>query len=203
MSMDFLVASLIVIAAPGTGAIFSLAAGLGGGALAGLAAASGCTLAILPHLGIAVAGSTLLMRISPAAFTGLRIVGALYLLVLAVQTLRARGPLAVTAPAGQRSLAGIVGTGLLINLANPKLALFFLAFLPQFVNADAPDPARTMAGLGGVFMLLTWAVFATYGWFAATVLRRAAGRPGPMAALRLVLALALAALAARLVFTLR
>ena len=170
MSVDFLITSMVVILIPGTGVIYTLATGLGAGRAASVAAAFGCTLGILPHIAAAMFGLAAILHTSAVLFTTLRYLGAAYLLYLAWLTLREAGP--VTIERRGRRGAGkfrIISTGFLINILNPKLSIFFLAFLPQFVDAGSPSWIGEMLTLAGVFMALTFAVFVVYGFFAALV----------------------------------
>ncbi len=170
MSLDFLITSMVVILIPGTGVIYTLATGLGAGRAASVAAAFGCTLGILPHLAAAMFGLAAVLHTSAVLFTTLRYLGAAYLLYLAWLTLREAGP--VTIERRNRRAAGnfrIISTGFLINILNPKLSIFFLAFLPQFVDADSPAWIGQMLTLAGVFMAMTFAVFVVYGFFAALI----------------------------------
>ena len=184
MTAEFLLTSLVVILLPGTGVLYTLALGVSGGLRAGLLAAFGCTLGILPHIAASIAGLAALLHTSALAFEALRMIGVAYLLFMAWSMLGA-GADASLAPSGAAgSGRAIVRKGLLINILNPKLSLFFLAFLPQFVPPQTDDAALRMLALGGVFMALTFLVFALYGALAATVRRRVLARPDVMAWLR-------------------
>lgn len=198
MSIEFLVTSLIVVVVPGTGVIYTLATGLSRGGRASVAAAFGCTLGILPHMAAAALGIAALLHASAVIFQTAKLAGVLYLLYMAWQTLRERGPLKVEAAAGPRSVAAIVLHGILINILNPKLSMFFLAFLPQFISNGDPHPLARMALLGGVFMLMTLMVFVIYGLAAAAVRQHVISRPRVMTGMRLAFAGAFAALGARL-----
>ena len=104
------------------------------------------------------------------AFAALKWCGVVYLLYMAWQALRETGALAIEAPQGRRAARSsrrVIVTGILINILNPKLSIFFLAFLPQFIAADEAYPLARMLELSGVFMAMTFAVFAVYGLFAA------------------------------------
>src|SRR5436190_23642821 len=138
MSLSFLLTSLIVVASPGTGVLYTLGAALTKGSRASIAAAFGCTLGILPHLAAAMLGLAAVLHASALAFAALKWCGVIYLLYMAWQTLRESGALAVEArpQARSRSSRRVIATGILINILNPKLSIFFLAFLPQFIAAD-------------------------------------------------------------------
>lgn len=176
-SPEFLITSLIVVASPGTGALVTLAAGLSQGARAAVMASIGCTLGIVPHMLAAVTGLAALLHASATAFDAIKVAGVLYLLYMAWAALRDRGALAVQADAPPRPAREIVVHAILVNLLNPKLSIFFVAFLPQFIAADAAQPTREMLALSAVFMAMTFAVFAVYGVFAAALRHRVLERP--------------------------
>jgi threonine/homoserine/homoserine lactone efflux protein len=201
VSVEFLLTTLIVVATPGTGVLYTLAAGLARGARASVVAAVGCTFGIVPHMVAAVTGLAALLHASALAFQTLKYLGVAYLLYMAWTTLREKGALAVTAETAPRSAAQVITSGILINILNPKLTLFFFAFLPQFVRADEPDALPRMLELSAVFMLVTLVVFVVYGVFAAAVRSRVVGRPRVMLWTRRVFAGSFGALAGRLALT--
>lgn len=181
MTIEFLITSLVVILLPGTGVIYTLALGIGGGLRAGLLAAFGCTLGIVPHILASVVGLAALLHASALAFETLRYIGVAYLLFIAWSLLKDSNALDLRtqkAPAGNG--LRIVRKGILTNIFNPKLSLFFLAFLPQFIPAGVSDANARMLFLGGVFMLLTFLVFALYGALAAGLRRQVLSRPKVM-----------------------
>ena len=198
MSLDFLITSLIVIASPGIGVLFTLAAGLSRGARASLVAAFGCTLGIVPHMAAAIMGLAALLHTSALAFQILKYLGVAYLLYMAWCTLKDRGALAVDTQIDARSTYQVIVTAILINILNPKLSIFFLAFLPQFMRADEVHPLGRMLELSSVFMLLTFVVFAIYGLFAASIRNHVVSRPQVLTWLRRTFAGAFAALGAKL-----
>src|SRR6195256_5958993 len=200
MSISFLLTSLIVIASPGTGVLYTLAAALTKGSRASIAAAFGCTLGIVPHMSAAMLGLAAVLHTSALAFAALKWLGVLYLMVMAWQALRERGALAVDARLDGRSAKRVIVTGFLINILNPKLSIFFLAFLPQFIAANESHPLMRMLQLSAAFMAMTFAVFAVYGLFAASVRDRIVTRPKGMTWLRRAFAGGFAALGARLAF---
>ncbi|HKG55795.1 MAG TPA: LysE family translocator [Candidatus Limnocylindrales bacterium] len=201
MSIEFLLTTLVVVATPGTGVIYTLAAGLSRGARASVVAALGCTLGILPHMLAAMTGLAAVLNTSAMAFQGLRYAGAAYLLYLAWVTIREKGALVVDERAAPTSAGRVVATGVLINILNPKLTIFFFAFLPQFVRTDDPAALPLMLQLSGVFMLVTFVVFVIYGVFAAGVRSRVVSRPRVMTWMRRVFAGTYVALGARLALT--
>lgn len=180
MSLEFLVTALIVVLMPGTGALYTVSMGLTRGPRAAVLAALGCTLGIVPHIFAAMAGLAALLSRSAEAFAIVQWAGVAYLLYMAVTMLRGSGGIGVSAePAG----AGlrIIARAVFINLFNPKLSLFFLAFLPQFVSPQAPDALARMTLDSLVFMGLTAAVFILYGLFAARLRRHVIDRPKVLA----------------------
>ena len=200
MTLAFLLTSLIVVASPGTGVLYTLAVALTRGSRASIAAAFGCTLGILPAMGAAMLGLAAVLHTSALAFAALKWCGVFYLLYMAWQALRERGALAVDAAREHRSGARVIVTGFLINILNPKLSIFFLAFLPQFIAADEGAPVARMLELSGAFMAMTFVVFVLYGLFAAGVRDRIVTRPVVMTWLRRAFAGGFAALGARLAF---
>jgi threonine/homoserine/homoserine lactone efflux protein len=199
MTLSFLLTSLIVIASPGTGVLYTLAAALTRGSRASIAAAFGCTLGIVPHIGAAMLGLAAVLHTSALAFAALKWCGVIYLLYMAWQALRETGALSVDARPEQRS-GRVIVTGFLINILNPKLSIFFLAFLPQFIAAGEGHPLLRMLELSFAFMAMTLAVFVVYGLFAAAVRDRVVTRPKVMKWLRRGFAGGFAALGARLAF---
>lgn len=198
MTWSFLATALIVVLMPGTGVVYTLAVSLGQGLRAGLVAAAGCTLGILPHMAASILGLAALLHASAVAFQVLKLAGVAFLLWMAWQVWRGTGALSVERQATHRRMSRLLRDGVALNLLNPKLSVFFLAFLPQFVPADAPDAAWRMTGLALVFMVLTFAAFALYAVFAATLRDRVLSRPGAMAWLRGGFAVSFAALGLRL-----
>lgn len=205
MPPEFLVTSIIVILLPGTGVLYTLAFGLARGWRASVLAALGCTLGILPHIGASVVGLAALLHSSALAFQMVKYLGVAYLLYMAWSVLREGGALQVpgagpdeSAVIEKKSAARIVAAGFLLNILNPKLSLFFLAFLPQFVPAASPAPTATMLTLAAAFMALTFVAFVGYGACAAVARRYVIGRPRVMLWLRRGFAGAFGALGLRL-----
>jgi threonine/homoserine/homoserine lactone efflux protein len=194
-----------VVASPGTGVLYTLAVALSQGSRASIAAAFACTLGIIPQMLGAMLGLAAVLHTSALAFAALKWAGVAYLLYMAWQALRETGALAIETPNGQarktarqRSHRQVIVTGILINILNPKLSIFFLAFLPQFIAADEAHPLARMLELSVIFMLMTFAVFAVYGLFAAAVRDRVISRPKVLAWLRRSFAAGFAALGVRL-----
>lgn len=193
---EFLLAALIVVLIPGAGVLYTLAVGLGGGGARGVAAASfGCTLGILPAIAAALFGLSALLHAGALAYLVLKYAGAAYLLYLAWMTWRDRGPISLGAEA-PRGFWRVARTGMLINVLNPKLSIFFMAFLPQFIDPAGGVTAQILA-MSGVFMAMTFAVFLVYGALAAA-LGRGLRRPSVTAWIRRAAAVAFAGLGARL-----
>jgi threonine/homoserine/homoserine lactone efflux protein len=200
VSIEFLVTSLVVVATPGTGVLYTLAAGLARGSRASVVAAFGCTLGIIPHMAAAILGLAALLHTSALAFQTLKVLGVVYLLYMAWSTLREQGALPVEPDGDLRSTHQVIVSAILINILNPKLSIFFLAFLPQFVRANAPDTLSQMVGLSAVFMVLTFIVFVGYGLVAAAMRRQVIARPRLVTWLRRAFAGAFLALGAKLAF---
>jgi len=198
VSVEFLITSLIVIVSPGTGVLYTLAAGLSRGSRASVVAAFGCTLGIVPHMAAAILGLTAVLHASALAFQTFKYLGVAYLLYMAWNTLRERGALKVEKDVGARSALQVTVTGVLINILNPKLSIFFLAFLPQFVSTGEAHPVARMLVLSGVFMLMTFIVFVGYGLFAASVRDHVISRPRVLKWMRRTFAGAFVALGAKL-----
>jgi threonine/homoserine/homoserine lactone efflux protein len=201
VSVEFLLTSFIVIVSPGTGVLYTLAAGLSRGSRASVVAAFGCTIGIVPHMAAAIMGLAALLHTSALAFQTFKYLGVAYLLYMAWNTLRERGALKVEQEVGARSAIQVAVTGILIKILNPKLSIFFLAFLPQFVSAGEASPLSRMLTLSGVFMLMTFVVFVGYGLFAASIRDHVISRPRVLTWMRRSFAAAFVALGARLALT--
>lgn len=201
MSIEFLITTLIIVASPGTGVVYTLAAGLSRGARASLVAALGCTLGIVPHLIAAIAGLAAVLHASALAFGVVKYAGVAYLLYMAWSTLKERGGLTVEAREDRRSSLRVVIDGIVVNLLNPKLSIFFVSFLPQFIAPTEPHPLAAMLELSGVFMAVTFLVFALYGVMAAAMRDHVVSRPDVVAWMRRVFAATFGALALRLALT--
>jgi threonine/homoserine/homoserine lactone efflux protein len=200
MSVPFLLTSLVIVVSPGTGALFTIAAGLAGGRRRSIIAALGCTLGIVPHMVAAIVGLAALLYTSAVAFQALKFVGVAYLLVMAVRTLREDGPLTFEPKQDIRTPRQVIVSAVLVNVLNPKLSIFFFAFLPQFVKPGESGRIGHMLGLSLVFMLLTFVVFLGYGLFASWVRSHVISRPRVLVWMRRVFASAFIALGAKLAF---
>ncbi|GIL41199.1 LysE family translocator [Roseiterribacter gracilis] len=198
MSLEFLLTTFIIVASPGTGVLYTLAMGLTRGARASTVAAFGCTLGIVPHMAAAILGLAALLHTSALAFELFKYLGVAYLLYMAWGTLQERGTLDVQRPAETGSALQIVVKAVLINILNPKLSIFFLAFLPQFVRPDDAQPLTGMIACSFVFMAMTFVVFAAYGVFAASVRTHVLARPRVLTWMRRIFAGAFVALGVKL-----
>ncbi|MFC7884826.1 LysE family translocator [Streptomyces sp. NPDC057376] len=205
MSIAFLLTTLVVVATPGTGVVYTLAAALSRGRRASVVAALGCALGIVPHLVATVTGVAAVLHASATAFQVLKYAGVAYLLYMAWATLRDKEALVVADEARDGAVPArrVILRGVLINILNPKLTLFFFAFLPQFVDPAQAGALPRMLLLGGVFMLVTFVVFAGYGVLAASVRNHVISRPRVMSWLRRSFAGSFVALGAKLAFTAR
>lgn len=195
MSIAFLVTTLIAVATPGTGVLYTLSAGLAHGKRASVIAAFGCTLGIVPHVLATITGLAALLHTSALAFEIVKYLGVAYLIFLAWSTLRDKSELAASVDTPTSS-GRIVASAVLINLLNPKLTMFFVAFLPQFATGFTQ-----MAQLSAVFMALTFVVFAVYGVFAASMRSQVLARPRVMVWLRRFFAVSFCALGLKLALT--
>jgi threonine/homoserine/homoserine lactone efflux protein len=195
---EFLITSLIVVLIPGTGVLYTVSTGLVQGRAASVWAALGCTAGIVPHLLATVLGLAAVMHASALAFQLLKYAGVAYLLYVAVATWRDRSAFAVNGGAARASPIGLVVKAFLLNILNPKLTLFFLAFLPQFVDPAAGRPLAQLLVLSAVFMLMTFAVFVLYGFAAHAFRRKVIGSARVQRWLRYGFAAAFAGLGARL-----
>lgn len=201
MSPEFLITTLIIVASPGTGAVYTIAAGLTRGARASVWAAFACTLGIVPHLVAAITGLAALLHTSALLFDIVKYAGVAYLLYMAWATLKEHGAMKIDTKADARSAGQVIVDGILINLLNPKLSIFFVAFLPQFISPTEPQVLMRMLELSGVFMAATFVIFAIYGLCAASMRDKVLGSPNVMAWMRRSFAAAFVALGAKLALT--
>jgi threonine/homoserine/homoserine lactone efflux protein len=195
ITSDFLITSLIVVLIPGTGVVFTVSTGLVRGRRASVYAALGCTAGIVPHLLATVAGLAALLHMSALAFQLLKFAGVAYLFYLAYASWRDKQAFGVDAAARTAASGRSVAIrAFLINILNPKLSIFFLAFLPQFVASGEPSPLRQLLTLSGVFMAMTFAVFVVYGLLAHAFRRAVIDSPRVQSWLRRGFAAAFAGL---------
>jgi threonine/homoserine/homoserine lactone efflux protein len=198
MSTAFLLTALVIVATPGTGALFTVAAGLARGTRAALLAAFACTLGTVPHLVAAISGLAAVLHASGVAFQTIKYLGVAYLLWMAWSTWRDTGALRVEDAPRAGSRRAVIVSGVTVNLLNPKLTIFFFAFLPQFVSASGAGATLQMLVLSSVFMAMTLVVFAAYGVCAALLRDRVLSRPRLVDRIRKAFAASFAVLGARL-----
>lgn len=198
ITLEFLMTSLVVVVTPGTGVLFTVSTGLSQGRPASVYAAAGCTLGILPHMLATALGLAAVMHAGALAFQVLKVAGVLYLLYLAVATWRDRSAFAVNEHAVALHPWKLVAKAVLLNTLNPKLTLFFLAFLPQFMDPAGHAPMLAFGVLSGVFMAMTFAVFVGYGLLAHAFRQTVVGSPSIQAGLRRGFAAAFGAMAGKL-----
>ncbi|NCT99124.1 MAG: LysE family translocator [Comamonadaceae bacterium] len=197
-SLEFLLTSAVVVVTPGAGVLFTVSTGLSQGRLASAYASLGCTLGILPHMAATALGLAAVMHAGALAFQLLKLAGVLYLLFLAWMTWRDRSAFAAAPGTPPQSPLRLVAKAVLVNALNPKLTLFFFAFLPQFMDPADPAPLRQFAVLGAVFMLMTLAVFVAYGALADAFRQRVLASRRTQDALRRGFSAAFALMAAKL-----
>lgn len=195
---EFLLASLIVVLIPGTGVVYTITTGLTLQWRASLAAAVGCTLGIIPHILASIFGLSALLNMSAQAFSAIKWAGALYLLYLAWNMWRQAGALEIQKKSTESSFKSIILKAIAINLLNPKLTIFFFAFLPLFVSKDSSSPTLEMILLSAVFMGITFMVFALYGLLASGISAYLANSVKAVKRLQQAFAVILAGFAVRL-----
>jgi len=180
MSIEYFLTSLVVILLPGTGVIYTIAIGLGRGFRASVAAALGCTFGIVPAAVASILGLAAIFHTSALAFFAIKYLGVAYLFYMAWSILKDEGLMQVDQRNTKESYFRTAITGTLLNVLNPKLSLFFLAFLPQFVPAGQSGSVTYLAYLAFMFMLMTFLVFVLYGAFASTARRYVIESPTTM-----------------------
>jgi len=180
MSLEFLLTSLVVVLLPGTGVIYTLAVGLGRGFKASVAAAFGCTLGIIPAAVASIIGLATLLHTSALAFQVIKFLGVAYLFYMAWKILKDDTVLEVSENKERVGYFRIATSGTLLNVLNPKLSLFFLAFLPQFTSSTATNATASLVGLAIAFMVMTFLVFVVYGAFASYARDYVIQRPSVM-----------------------
>lgn len=202
MSIEFLITSLIVVAIPGTAAVYTISSAIAGGWRRGLFATVGCTLGVVPHLFAAMLGLSGIMQIGAGVFDVVRWAGVVYLIFIGVSMIRDGGSLRLD---GETRSAGpmgpVVWRGILLNLLNPKLTLFFFAFLPQFLDPRPQLIDVELIGLGAMFVLMSLVVFALYAWISAVLRERVLGAPTVQRWIQRSLSTVMVGVAARLAVT--
>ena len=177
----FIVASLVLIVTPGQDMILVMSRSVTQGAAAGVATAAGVSVGLLGHTVLATVGLGAVLRTSEWLFLALKLVGAAYLLYLGIGLLLTKRSDLAIGPATQRSLRRLFVDGAFSNLSNPKIAVFYFAFLPQFVPASAQQPTLSVFVLGVAFAALTFLVKGPVGIFAGTLSGWLRSRPGVLA----------------------
>lgn len=201
MDWEFLLTSFVIVASPGTGVLVTVSAGLSHGRRAALMAAIGGTLGTLPHMLAAITGLAAVLHNSAVAFEIIRYAGVAYLLWMAWTTLRDNEMLQIGETGKTRSGVQAIRSAVLVNILNPKLSIFFFAFLPQFMNPKTVHPIAEMLGLSLIFAGMTFVVFMVYGLTAATVRRHVADSPALLTGLRRGFAAAFVCLGVQLAIT--
>lgn len=201
MSWEFLLTSLVIVASPGTGVLITLTAGLTKGRRAAIVAALGGTLGIIPHMVAAITGLAAVLHASAVAFDVIRYAGVAYLLYMAWQTLKENGALSIDETPDSRTDFEVIRSAILVNILNPKLSIFFFAFLPQFIGTSGGTPILEMLELSLVFMLMTFVVFVIYGIFAAAMRSHVISRPSVLSVMRRTFAAAFVGLGLKLALT--
>jgi threonine/homoserine/homoserine lactone efflux protein len=201
VSLEFLITSLVVVLIPGTGVVFTVSTGLVLGRRASVYAALGCTAGIIPHLLATVLGLAAVMHTSAVAFQSIKYAGVAYLFYVAYATWRDKSAFTIDEQLSRSSASGLVTKAFLLNILNPKLTIFFLAFLPQFVPADATAPLMALLLLSAVFMAMTFVVFVAYGFLAQVFRQTVIESPRVQAWLRRGFAATFATLGTSLAFT--
>ncbi len=200
-STEFLLTSLVVVLIPGTGVIYTVSTGLFKGWQASIAAAFGCTTGIIPHLTASILGLSAILHMSALAFQLVKYAGVIYLLYLAWSMWRETGALQVNSQDSTKSLRQVAVRGFLINILNPKLSIFFLAFLPLFVSPHTSSPMFQMFILSAVFMAMTLVIFILYGISANYVRKYIINSPKITTWLQRSFAIIFAALGTKLAMT--
>lgn len=198
---EFLITALVVVLIPGTGVIYTVSTGLFLGWRASIAAACGCTAGIIPHLSASILGLSAILHMSAVAFQAIKYVGAVYLLYLAWSMWHETGALKFNSPNHKNGLGQIAIKGFLINILNPKLSIFFLAFLPLFVSPSTSSPMFDMLILSIAFMTMTLIVFILYGISANGVRKHVVNSPKVIVWLQRSFAATFAALGIKLAVT--
>ena len=199
LTPEFLLTAFVVCVSPGIGVVYTLSVSLGAGFRAGVWATAGCTLATVVHLGVAMAGLAAVLHTSAVLFQAVKFAGVAYLLYMAWAVLQSTGSMAVQADQGG-SPARLMWRGIVLNLLNPKLPLFFVAFLPQFLPAAHPQSLAALFTLGAGFTAMTAATFVMYAALGASGRSTVLNSPRMMAAMRRAFAASFALLGARLAF---
>lgn len=200
MSWEFIITSVIVVLLPGTGVLYTLAIGLGQGFKASIYAAFGCTLGIIPSAFAAIIGLSAVLHTSAVWFQAVKFFGVIYLFYMAWGLLKDQGPLKLSDDQVQTKTRSIIFSGALLNVLNPKLSLFFLAFLPQFVDINSAQATMHLIALVAIFMVLTFVIFMGYGYSASMARDYVISKPSVIKWLKKSFALSFGLLGLKLAF---
>lgn len=201
ISLDFIITSFLVILIPGTGVLFTVSTGLMQGRTASAFAALGCTLGIVPHLIATILGLAAIMHTSALVFQAVKYAGVVYLFYIAVATWRDKKAFEMNKNCSELAASGLILKAIMLNILNPKLTIFFLAFLPQFIQPGHADPLFQMLLLSATFMIMTFLMFIVYGLLAHAFRKTVIESPDVQAWLRRGFAATFAGLGANLAFT--
>jgi len=196
----FIVASLVLIITPGQDMVLVMSRSIAQGAGAGVVTAAGVSLGLVGHTLLATLGLGAVLRTSEWLFVALKLAGAAYLIWLGIGLLRSGGGPLDMQIASRRSLVRLFFDGALSNVSNPKIAIFYFAFLPQFVAPGATHPALSVFVLGLLFAALTFLVKGPVGFFAGLLSGWLRARPGALAGLYRCSGAVLIALGLKLAF---
>ena len=180
MSLEYFFTSLVVILLPGTGVIYTMAIGLGRGFRPSVAAALGCTFGIVPAATASILGLAAIFHTSALAFLAVKYLGVAYLLYMAWSILKDDEIINIEDNVSKKSYLRTAVDGTMLNVLNPKLSMFFLAFLPQFVPPSQSGSITLLGFLAFIFMLMTFIVFVLYGAFASLARTYIIGSPKAM-----------------------
>lgn len=173
----FIVTSIAVILMPGPAMLFVISNGLTKGPKASIAAAIGTTTGVSFHLFCAAFGLAVILKTSAIAFAVVKFVGATYLIYLAIKTVLSKEQIVNHLNVGEKSRNSIFWQGIFINILNPKLSIFFLAFLPQFIGSNLASSTSQTLVLGTIFMAMTIILFIFYGLFASLLRQKVLNSP--------------------------
>lgn len=197
----FLISSFIIILMPGTGVLYTISVGIAKGKKGGMLAAAGCTAGIVPHLCISIVLSALFLNINANVFMVVKVLGALYLLYLGVGMIVSNNKLEFEKEQSENHFTAIICRGILLNLLNPKLTVFFFSFLPQYVSLNSENYVIKSLLYGLLFMIVTLIVFCGYGVLAEMAKKLLVGCPRRMHLLQVCFGIIFIIFAVQLVVT--
>lgn len=194
----FVVTSIAVILMPGPAMVFVISNGLTRGPKPSISAALGTTTGVFFHMFCAAFGLAVILKTSAIAFTVVKVAGAAYLVYLAIKTLMSKDPLANQLDESSKPGNSIFWQGIFINILNPKLSIFFLAFLPQFIDPALSSATYQTLALGMIFIAMTILIFIGYGLFASLLRKKVLNSPRILKAIKWCFASVFLALGLRL-----